>query len=182
MSTANMTDDSLAVRIGERLRALRKQRQVTLAGLAQQAGISTSYLSAVEKGVNLPSLQVLASLTEALGVSIPSVVANEGSPHVRVSQVPAEPGIEKVSHPLLQLENAVIRAAPNTSGDSPLELAGHDLFVYVIEGALRLRIDGVSYEIGGGDAVDVAAPREMNWFSAAASISVWSSCPRPEDV
>jgi transcriptional regulator with XRE-family HTH domain len=182
MSTANLTDDSLSVRIGERLRALRKERQMTLAVLAQEAGISTSYLSAVEKGVNLPSLQVLASLTEALGVSIPSVLADEGSPHVHVSRIPAEPGIEKVSHPLLQLENTVIKAAPNDSGDSPLALAGRDLFVYVIEGALQLCIDEVNYEIGAGDAIDVAAPREVTWYSAPASISIWSSCPRQQNA
>lgn len=180
MSTAHVTEGSLAVRIGERLRALRKARQVTLAVLAQQAGISTSYLSAVEKGVNLPSLQVLANLTEALGVSIPSVLADEGSPHVYLSRIPAEPGIELVSHPLLQLKNAVIRAAPDDAGEPPFELPSHDLFVYLITGTLRLDIDGASYQLEAGDAVDVARPQEVTWFSVSASISIWSSCPRPE--
>jgi transcriptional regulator with XRE-family HTH domain len=180
MSTTNIAEGPLAVRIGERLRALRKQREMTLAVLAQQAGISTSYLSAVEKGANLPSLQVLAGLTDALGVSIPSVLADEGSPHVRVSRLPSSAGVQKVSHPLLQLDNAVVKANSKQSGDSPCELAGHDLFVYVVSGKLRLVIDQVSYQLGAGDAVDVADPRQVSWLSLTPSMSIWSSCPRSE--
>lgn len=180
MSTANIAEGPLAVRIGERLRALRKERGMTLAVLAQQAGISTSYLSAVEKGANLPSLQVLAGLTDALGVSIPSVLADEGSPHVRVSRLPGSAGVEKVSHPLLQLDNAVIRANPKDAGESPCELAGHDLFVYVVSGELRLVIDGASYQLGAGDAVDVSDPGQVSWLSPTRSVSIWSSCPRSE--
>jgi len=170
------TDASLAVRIGERLRALRKERALTLAVLAQQAGISVSYLSAVEKGVNLPSLQVLAALTEALGVSIPSVLADEGSPHVRVSRIPAEPGVQKVSHPLLQLENAVVRAAADDSGDCPLRLAGRDVFVYLISGELELTVDGVAYRLGPGDAIDVRRAQRIGWLARSAGVSVWSGC------
>ena len=181
MSAANATDASLAVRIGERLRALRKQRQLTLAVLAHQAGISVSYLSAVEKGVNLPSLPVLAGLTEALGVSIPAVLADEGRPHVQVSRIPAEPGVAKVSHPLLQLENAVIRAAAHDSGSCPLELDGRDVFLYVIDGQLEVMVDGAAYEIGPGDAIDVRRPQEITWTARSAGVTIWSGCHDEND-
>jgi len=181
VNTDTTTDASLAVRIGERLRALRKQRALTLAVLAQQAGISVSYLSAVEKGVNLPSLQVLAALTEALGVSIPSVLADEGRPHVRVSRIPAEPGVLKVSHPLLQLENAVLRTGAADAGGCPLMLDGRDVFVYVISGELELTVDGVAHRIGPGDAIDVRRAQQISWAARSAGVSIWSGCHDEDD-
>ncbi|SHH00975.1 transcriptional regulator, XRE family with cupin sensor [Jatrophihabitans endophyticus] len=176
--TDTRADASLALRIGARLRALRTGQRLTLATLAGRAGISVSYLSAVEKGVNLPSLQVLAAVTEALGASIPAVLADEGSPHAVVGAVPSDgAGAATVSHPLLQLRNAVIRSVAGDTGDPPVEVAGRDLFLYVLSGRLVVHVDGQDHELRTGDAVDVSRPGLVSWSAAEDTISVWSSCP-----
>jgi transcriptional regulator with XRE-family HTH domain len=153
------TDDaSLAQRIGSRLRNLRNGRGLTLAELSKQSGVSVSYLSAVEKGTNLPSLAILARLTESLGVSIPVVLAEEGSPHVEAAGVPREPGVVKASHPLLQLDVVVVRSAGGGAAVAPLPLEGKDIFVYVVSGAIDVSIGDRDYRLDTGDAIDTRMP------------------------
>ena len=169
-------DTSLARRIGVRLRLLRKEQQLTLAVLARRADLSLSYLSAVENGVNLPSLPVLARLTEALNVSIPAVLVDEGSPFAVIGDVPTAVGSSSVSHPQLQLQNAVLRSVAGDVGVPPVEIEGRDLFVFLLSGALTVVIDGESFELHTGDAVDVSRPRTVSWSSRANAIpsSSWS--------
>jgi transcriptional regulator with XRE-family HTH domain len=177
MTITDPTEDSLAKRIGARLRTLRKARQLTLAALSQRSGMSTSYLSAVEKGVNLPSLQTLARLTEALGVSIPSVLADESGAHVKLSRVPADPGRVAASHGQLQLDTVIVRAALDDGGPAPVNYGKHDLFVYVVEGEISVSVDDRCYDLREGDAIDATSPRSVTWSSCRESVSVWSCCP-----
>ncbi len=57
-------------RLGKRVRELRKQLSCTQEDLAHRARISVSFLSMVERGERLPRLETLATLADALGVSI----------------------------------------------------------------------------------------------------------------
>jgi transcriptional regulator with XRE-family HTH domain len=51
---------------GGLIRRLRADRGLTMEGLAESAGISTSYLSEVERGLKRPSTDVVAKIAEAL--------------------------------------------------------------------------------------------------------------------
>jgi transcriptional regulator with XRE-family HTH domain len=57
-------------RIGPAIRKLRHEQDMTLDDLAEQAGISASHLSRLERGQTLPSFTVLAGIAHVLGVSI----------------------------------------------------------------------------------------------------------------
>jgi DNA-binding XRE family transcriptional regulator len=56
--------------LGERLRALRRQQQETLAETAGRAGISPQYLSEIERGRKEPSSEMIAALAGALGTTL----------------------------------------------------------------------------------------------------------------
>ncbi|TDC59105.1 XRE family transcriptional regulator [Micromonospora sp. KC207] len=170
-------ESSLAARIGARLRSLRKARGLTLANLAEQSGISVSYLSAVEKGVNLPSLQTLAGVTEALGASIPAVLAEEGQTHVKAGRVPAEPTVVDTAHPLLQLRTTILHARAGDHGESPVPTDDHDLFVFVQHGQISLSLAGGDYLLGDGDALDAKNPGKVSWRAEDQCVAVWAACP-----
>lgn len=171
-------ESSLAARIGARLRGLRQARGLTLATLAEQSGVSVSYLSAVEKGVNLPSLQTLASVTEALGASIPAVLAEEGQTHVKAGRVPEQAtATVDTSHPLLQLRTAILRASAGDHGDSPVPTENHDLFVFVQHGQILLSLAGGDYLLGDGDALDAKNPGKVSWRADDECVAVWAACP-----
>lgn len=65
-----MKDDEMAAWIAGRLRALRKEKSLSVRGLARAAGITTEMASRAERNVKTPSVQTLAKLAEAMGVSL----------------------------------------------------------------------------------------------------------------
>jgi transcriptional regulator with XRE-family HTH domain len=56
--------------LGGRLRALRAEREETLAETAERAGISPQYLSEVERGRKEPSSEMIAALAGALETTL----------------------------------------------------------------------------------------------------------------
>jgi transcriptional regulator with XRE-family HTH domain len=60
----------MATRLGEKLRELRKERQLTLDKLAERAGMSKSYLWELEnRESQRPSAEKLTALADVLGVA-----------------------------------------------------------------------------------------------------------------
>ena len=60
----------LAKRLGRRIYDFRKQSGLTQAGLAERAKISNEFISAVERGAKLPSLEVLEKIAGGLRVEV----------------------------------------------------------------------------------------------------------------
>lgn len=56
--------------LGARLRRLRKLRGLTLTELAAEAGVSSQYLSEVERGRKEPSSEMIAAISGALGLTL----------------------------------------------------------------------------------------------------------------
>ncbi|QGQ19164.1 helix-turn-helix domain-containing protein [Cellulomonas sp. JZ18] len=56
--------------IGALLRAERERQGLRLADVAERARLSPQYLSEVERGLKEPSSEVLAALTDALGLTL----------------------------------------------------------------------------------------------------------------
>ena len=63
-----MTD--LRGQVGARVKQLRQARRLTQEQLAERAGLSYKFIGEVERGRGNPTLTTLASLSEALGVSL----------------------------------------------------------------------------------------------------------------
>lgn len=55
---------------GRQLRRHRRHRRETLAQVAARAGVSTQYLSELERGVKDPSSEILAAVAGAVGLSL----------------------------------------------------------------------------------------------------------------
>jgi len=66
--------------IGKRIRALRRQRELSLSELARRANVAKSYLSAIERNVQTnPSLQVVERISKVLDVPVQVLVTEETS-------------------------------------------------------------------------------------------------------
>ena len=67
--------------VGQRMRSLRLERRgppVTQGQIAKRANISVSFLSMIERGERSASLETLAEIAEALGVSVAELFSAEG--------------------------------------------------------------------------------------------------------
>lgn len=59
--------------VGRQLRRERQARRLRLVDVAEAAGVSTQYLSEIERGRKDPSSEVLAAVAGALGVSVTTI-------------------------------------------------------------------------------------------------------------
>jgi len=170
--------DELAKRLGVRLRERRRALGRTLADVAGEADVSVSYLSAVEKGANMPSLPVLARLVHALRLTLHELLRDEDRLHVRAGELrPDAPGAERLDHAELRLRVASLVAGPGEAGDAPLPVQGATVFVFVERGALVVEVDGAPYALGQGDALDAVDVEHIRWESLGETrtLSVWGA-------
>src|SRR5262249_30525534 len=84
------TDQALDA-VGPRLRALRQQRQTTLAELSAATGISVSTLSRLESGARRPTLELLLPMARVYGVTLDDLVGAPptGDPRIHLQPVEA---------------------------------------------------------------------------------------------
>ena len=80
--------DDLARIVGERLRAARRERGLSVGALADAAGVGKGSLSEIENGTRNPTLGTLYSLAGALGVPLAILLAGQAGARI------ASPGIE----------------------------------------------------------------------------------------
>lgn len=69
-------NNSNALKLGDKLRALREDRDLTLKELGEQSGLSLTYLSEIERGTVYPSLDTLKQLANFFKVPISVLVNN----------------------------------------------------------------------------------------------------------
>jgi transcriptional regulator with XRE-family HTH domain len=172
--------DDLARRLGTRLRERRQDQGRTLASVAREAGVSVSYLSAIELGTNVPSLPILARLVHALRLTLHELLKGEQRLHVREGTVDhAATGTRELHHLSMRLRVASIVADPGESGDAPLPLGNAAVFVFVERGALQVEVDGTPYALGQGDALDAVGVTDMRWHALGElpAVSIWGASP-----
>ena len=69
----------LAVRLGTKIAALRKERGWTQAALAELVGVDTETISRFERGVTLPSLVTLEVISDSLRVGVGELLSESSA-------------------------------------------------------------------------------------------------------
>src|SRR6187402_213265 len=67
---AKPAEPAMDVAVGRRIRDLRRVREFSLETVAARTDLSIGFLSQIERGLSSPSLRVLATLADVLGVGI----------------------------------------------------------------------------------------------------------------
>ena len=64
--------------IGERIRYLRLQKGYSISRLAKETGVSKTYLSNLDRGVqNNPSLQILEKVAARFGITVDQLISED---------------------------------------------------------------------------------------------------------
>jgi transcriptional regulator with XRE-family HTH domain len=145
--------------IGAVLRRLRRQRGWSIRTVADAAGISPSFLGAVERGGSDISVGRLASLAAVFGHDVASLLgysARQSRPHLirpeeRV-QMSRGAGIDftALRIPGTTLEMMVATLQPHSRFEDVVTHAGTDI-LFVAEGEMVLVVDDVDYVLKEGD-------------------------------
>jgi transcriptional regulator with XRE-family HTH domain len=88
--------DDLARLVGDRLRAARRERGLSVGALAEAAHVGKGSLSEIENGARNPTLGTLYALAGALGVPLATLVADQ--PGARLASPGVEARLLDVSH------------------------------------------------------------------------------------
>ncbi|MEJ5943779.1 XRE family transcriptional regulator [Pseudokineococcus basanitobsidens] len=152
--------------VGPRLRALRRERDRTLADLAAETGISVSTLSRLESGRRRPTLELLLPLARAHQVPLDELVdaPETGDPRVRARPV-VRGGMTFV--PLTRRPGGIqatklLLAVGYGGGHEQRSHEGYE-WLYVLDGRLRLRLGPHDMVLVPGEAAefDTRTPHAM---------------------
>ena len=83
-----MLVDDLARLVGERLRAARRERGLSVGALAEAAGVGKGSLSEIENGIRNPTLSTLYAVAGTLGLPLATLIAERAGTRI------ASPGVE----------------------------------------------------------------------------------------
>jgi transcriptional regulator with XRE-family HTH domain len=151
-------------RLGERVRALRREGGWTLEMLAERSGVSRAMISKLERGEKNPTLVVAAKVAEGLGMNLSQLIGVEEKRKVvvvprerRMTMRDPETGFERqLLSPSLSgrgvefMRNVV--PENSTSGELPPHRRGVEEYVVVERGRLRAVLGGDEYVLEEGDA------------------------------
>ncbi|HET6745595.1 MAG TPA: MerR family transcriptional regulator [Candidatus Limnocylindria bacterium] len=160
---------------GERLRTIRRELGLSLRTAAARAGVSTSFLSAIERNAAGASVATLQRLTRAYGITM---LAFFGQPHTRSRRIrPAERRVldlpasgTRIEHLAVAnslLEPQLFVLAARATSDGAYAHEGEE-FMYVLDGALTIWLDERErYRLEAGDALTFPSTLPHRWRNRA---------------
>jgi transcriptional regulator with XRE-family HTH domain len=165
------TNDQLAAslgQVGQRLKALRRTRRLTLEQVAEITGASMSTLSRLESGQRRPTLELLLPIAAAYRVPLDELV---GAPPTGDPRIHPKP-LRRNGTTWLPLQrvpggvNAFKQILPvDSAADIDVQLQTHEgsEWIYVLSGRLRLYLGAERFDLAEGDAAefDTRTPHAM---------------------
>jgi transcriptional regulator with XRE-family HTH domain len=162
--------DHVLATVGPRLRALRQQRDMTLADLSAATGISVSTLSRLESGQRRPNLELLLPLAQAHQVPLDELIgaAPTGDPRVHaqpftrngMSVLPLTRRTGGLQAYKLVIDTSRARQEPDLQVHEGYE------WLYVLSGQLRLVLGEHDLLLRAGEAAEFDT-RVPHWFGRA---------------
>jgi len=157
--------------VGEKIKAIRQTRNVSLEDLAERSGMDISLVQKIEGGLNVPSLAPLIKIARALGVRLgtflddsdsygPVVVrSNEHQHGVRFTSQSSE-SREHLNFFSLAFDKAgrnmepfIVDIEPGQKSDFMLSSHEGEEFIYVLEGEVEINYGKEIYKLAKGDSI-----------------------------
>ncbi len=140
------------------LRAVRRQRGLTLERLAEQTGLTKSYLSKIERRQSTPSIAVALKVARALNVDVGRLFSDEAAEEkITVDRAEDRGGADGPRYRALasallgkSMSPFVVRPTDNLDDPRP-EHAGQE-FVFVHAGTVELDYGDQTITLGIGDS------------------------------
>jgi DNA-binding transcriptional MerR regulator len=159
---------------GGRLRSLRRERGYSLRTAAVEAGLSASFLSAIERDAAGASVATLHRLTRVYGVTMLDLFTPSRPVGRRVRQferqvldIGAGVRIEQLAVGATQLEPQLFRLDAGATSDGSYAHDGEE-FMYVLDGALTVWLgDNEHYRLRAGDALSFPSTLPHRWRNRA---------------
>lgn len=164
------------MKIGKRLRQLRKEKNITLEELSQKSGVALATLSRMENDKMTGTIQSHTSICKALGVSIAALYQELEDETKVIEPVPSYQRTEhfihskKAKYELLVMKAMEKKLMPlmiklDEGGETQKEKnkPGVEKFIYVISGSVEAKIGDQNYSLKKGDSLyfDASLPHTL---------------------
>ncbi|GAA1848680.1 helix-turn-helix domain-containing protein [Brevibacterium marinum] len=185
---SNHTEDSTS--IGERLRRRRKALQLTLQQVSDSAGITTGYLSQVERGLSFGSVSTLQNLCEVLKLNVGDLFetsADSARPVLRFADASSRSfgnGASKfkltpAAFDHLEVLLGVFGPGGNT-GNAAYTHGDSEELLLVIDGHVEVEVDGDVHRLAPLDSMTYKSsqPHKVSESTGTAAATVtWTMAP-----
>ena len=182
-----LRDRPQPARVGsDRLRALRRERGLSLREASRRSGLSVSFLSALERGTSGASLATIHRLATAYGSTLLDLFGARASdtrlvrPAERATlEVGVGVRIEQLARDAEQLEPQLFVLASGASSDGAYTHDGEE-FLFVLAGALSLWVgDAEHYRLTTGDSIAFPSSLPHRWRNDASRETrvLWINTP-----
>jgi transcriptional regulator with XRE-family HTH domain len=175
--------------IGRKLKAIRLENNLTIQELSTRSRVSCNMISRIERGLTIPSVEILIKLGTVFNKSVNYFVAELETCHEIVYSRPGErPRTVYDDNRHLQTESMTggLRDPQFTSfvctvnkngnsGNEPMYHPGDEL-IHVLEGTLKVVIAGETYHLGSGDSLSFKAHLPHLWENVGQDVAtvVWT--------
>ena len=179
--------------IGRKLKATRLKNDMTIQELAERSKVSSNMISRIERGLTIPSVEILMKLANAFGMSINFFVeeAEKGTTVVHARKGEGEPiFFFEDKHQITSLTQGLRDPSFSvfldtleegcSSGDGGMVHTGEE-FAHVLEGRLEFVIEGERYLLEAGDSITFKASLPHNWTNRhdGTTVVLWVVAPAP---
>lgn len=179
--------------IGKKLKATRLKNDMTIQQLAQSSRVSSNMISRIERGLTIPSVEILMKLANTFGMSINFFVEDAaiGSTVVLTRKGEGQPifffedkhQINSLSHGLRDPSFAVFYDTLEkdcSSGEGGMVHTGEE-FAQVVSGRMVFYIEGDEYVLEEGDSITFKASLPHRWVNLhdGQSVVMWVVSPAP---
>jgi len=176
-----LTKDGASVDVGARLKALRRDRKVSMRTLAKQSGLSANALSMIERGLTSPSVSTLSKLAGALEVPITAFFRLEPDRQKIVFCQASERELivqpcgkwEPMGGDAFTGKMVAYRLTLEEGGGSnpyPVTHTGSE-FVFVENGQLHCEVDEKHFMMNTGDSLLFEANLSHTWVNPGPGIT-----------
>lgn len=187
-------EPAVDVAVGQRIRDIRRNRQLSLEVVAARTDLSIGFLSQIERGLSSPSLRVLATIADVLGVGIAGLFGAQESAAtgsdaiVTREQQRAELNLWRtgISKQLLspsgsdgRLNLFLVHMEPDGSTGDELYTHDGEEAGLVLEGEMKLTVDAETWTLKTGDSFRFASRRPhrfSNPSGKAKAVVLWVNC------
>lgn len=178
------------INLGERLRAARRARGLSIEQVATGAGITKSFVSRLERDAVAASVATLVRVCNAIGIRPGSLFDGPATYLVRSGEgAPISLGGTKMSEFLISgSSNEHLMALLSViepgggSGSEPYSLNAASDFVHIKRGELVVEVDSVPYHLREGDTFTFPPSLPHSWVNPSATkqtIAIWVIVPPP---
>jgi len=196
-ASARAAEPAMDLAVGRRIRELRRARQLSLETVVARTDLSIGFVSQIERGLSSPSLRVLATLADVLGVGIAALFGarpdDDGASGGVVTREAQRAELKLwrtgISKQLLSPAGAENRLNLFLVQMEPGGSTGDELYTHdgeeaglVLEGEMTLTVDAETWSLKTGDSFRFASRRPHRFSNPAGdakAVVLWVNCVSP---